>query len=258
MSWIPQAEAAIRSIRGVDSVTIVADGDEIRELHVVSSSERLPKYVVRDVQSVLQTQFRRSIDHRVVSVAFVKPPGNANGGALPAAPVATTPLNGAKHGPGPALGGVDLTPREATEPGRIRFSSVNLLVVGPRAQAQVELRWKGVSRIGNASGSSSRDGSHALVARATLAAIQQYLEDVPLEVNDVQLLHVGRKDVVVTALTMVAHRQEKTLVGCCTVEQDVQQAVVLATLAGLNRVVGGLKAKESVEYVLRPTSFRGA
>ena len=46
----------------------------------------------------------------------------------------------------------------------------------------------------------------------------------------------------------------KRLVGCCTVEQDAQQAVALATLAALNRVVGGLRTKEPTEYVLRPTS----
>jgi len=270
MSWITQFEAAIRSLRDVESVSIVAEGDEIRELHIVSASSRPPKQIVRDVQTLLQSRFHRSLDYRVVSVAFVsgaeggdaengaavaKPPGN---GTVPHGRSRPAPVvqNGATHAP--ARPAAVTAPSVTHEEGRVRFSSVNLLVMGTRAQAQVELRWKGVSRIGNASGSSTRDGAHFLVAQATLAAIQQYLEDVPLEVDDVQCIHVGRKDVVVTALTMVAHRQEKTLVGSCTVEQDVQQAVVLATLSALNRVVGGLKARESVEYVLRPTSFRGA
>jgi len=272
MSWITQFETAIRSLRDVESVSIVAEGDEIRELHIVSASNRPPKQIVRDVQTLLQSRFHRSLDYRVVSVAFVSDiegdggrengaqvamsPGNGTvpqGRSRPAPPV----HNGTAHAPS-ARPAAMAAPAAPPEEGRVRFSSVNLLVMGTRAQAQVELRWKGVSRIGNASGSSTRDGAHFLVAQATLAAIQQYLEDVPLEVDDVQCIHVGRKDVVVTALTMVAHRQEKTLVGSCTVEQDVQQAVVLATLSALNRGVGGLKAKESVEYVLRPTSFRGA
>jgi len=42
------------------------------------------------------------------------------------------------------------------------------------------------------------------------------------------------------------------------VEQDAQQAVALATLAGLNRVLGGLRTKEPTEYVLRPSSAQEA
>jgi hypothetical protein len=49
-------------------------------------------------------------------------------------------------------------------------------------------------------------------------------------------------------------RQEKILVGTCVIEQDLHQAVVFATLAALNRLVGGLRPKEPTEYVLRPTS----
>ena len=63
-----------------------------------------------------------------------------------------------------------------------------------------------------------------------------------------------RRRVAVVALTLVAHRQEKLLTGTCPIEQDTPQAVVLATLDALNRVVGGLRVKEPTEYVLRPTS----
>lgn len=250
-SWIAEAEAVVRSLRDVDSVKIVADGDAIRELHIESSSERPAKHIVRDVQTLFQTRLHRGLDHKVVSVAFV---ARANGTHGP------PPMrNGTAHAPVSAPD-VHATPgRESADDGRIRFGSVNLLVMGTRAQAQVELRWKGVSRMGNASGWSTRDGAHWLVAQATLTAVQQYLEDdVALKVDDVQSVHLGRKDVVVSALTLLAHRQEKNLVGCCTVEQDAQQAVVLATLSALNRVVGGLKTKQPIEYVLRPTPFRGA
>ena len=43
--------------------------------------------------------------------------------------------------------------------------------------------------------------------------------------------------------------------GGCTVESDTPQAVVLATLSALNRVVAGMKAKEPTEYVLRSESY---
>jgi hypothetical protein len=55
-------------------------------------------------------------------------------------------------------------------------------------------------------------------------------------------------------LVLLADRRERLLTGTCPVEGDAPQAVALATLGALNRVIGGLRTKQPVEYVLRPTS----
>lgn len=231
--WPKQAEAAIRSLRDVEGASVQAEDDDIREIHVLTSSARPAKQIVRDVQTLLLTRFNRAIDHRVVSVAYSRP------GPAP------TPREGVE----PAA-----TPAEAA-PQRIRFGSVNLYVASGKAQAQVELGWKGLTRLGTATGSATREGAHGLIASATLGAVQEFLEDgLALSLQDTELVRLGKQDVVVVSLSLLAHRSEKTLVGCCTVEQDTQQAVVLATLAALNRVVGGLKTREPTEYVLRPAS----
>lgn len=268
MSWTTEAEAAIRSMRdaGVDAVRIVADGDDVSEIHVESTSHRPAKLIVRDVQTVLRTRFNRQIDHRVVSVVFIDaapsqaaaPAAAGNGTPMaptvfPSARFEAPPVSAAAPAAAPYFSPAPEPP--PVEDGRIRFGGVNLYVSGPRAQAQVELRWKGVPRMGSAAGWSTREGAHRLIAGATVAAIQEYLsEDVALSVVDLSFVTVGRQQVVIAALALIAHRQEKILVGCCTVEQDAQQSVVLATLAALNRVLGGLKTKEPVEYVLRPAS----
>ncbi len=237
VSWTAKAEAAIRALREVEGASIQTDGEEVREVHVLTTSTRPAKQIVRDVQTLLLTRFNRAIDHRVVSVAYADPGITA---AAAAAPVPAA-------GPAPAL------------EDRIRFGSVNLYVSGPRAQAQVELRWKGLPRMGSASGWSTRDEAHRLIASATLAAVQEFLDDaVGLGVSGVEFARVGRQDVVVVGLSLLAHRQEKLLVGSCTIGQDAQQAVVLATLAALNRVVGGLRTKEPTEYILRPASAQEA
>jgi len=240
-SWTAKAEAAIRALRDVEGASIQAEGDEIREIHILTHSSRPAKQIVRDVQTVLQTRFDRRIDHRVVSVAYAK------GESAPARHEPTAhPITVAPPSPQPA---------EAVAPERIRFAGVNLFVSGPRTQAQVELKWKGLPRMGSASGWSTRSGSHRLVAQAALAAVQEFLEDeVALAVHEVEILKLGRRRAVVVSLALLADRQEKVLVGSCVVEQDVPQSVVLATLAALNRVVGGLRTKEPTEYILRPTS----
>lgn len=231
-----KAENTLRSrLPEIEGVRVRAEGDDIREIHVLTSSERPPKKIVRDIQTVLSAGLGLHIDHRVVSI--VRSP------AVEGEPV---------HAPAPS-------PVEEAEPAlrddRIRFESVNLFVSGPRTQAQVELRWRGLPRIGSASGWSTRDESHRLVAEATAAAVQEFLDDpVALSVANVERVMMGRVRVVVVTLSLIAHRKEKVLTGSCAVEQDTPQAVVLATLSALNRVAGGMRVKEPTEYVLRPTS----
>jgi len=230
--WTSQAEAGLRSLRDVDAASITADGEEITEVHVVTRSTRPAKQIVRDVQTLLRTRFGRSIDHRVVSVAYVESAAPADGEASP--PPDEAP---------------------AAKDDRIRFASVNVFVSGSRAHAQVELKWKGVPRMGSASGWSTREGAHRLIATATITAIQEFIDDeVALGTPDVQLVRLHGRELAVVGVGLIAHRQEKMLVGGCTVEQDVQEAVVLATLGAVNRVVGGLQTHEPIEYVLRPTS----
>lgn len=241
-----KAEAAIRRLREIEGVSVHADGDAIREVHVLTSSERPPKNIVRDVQTVLKTRLGLSIDHRVVSVAQAQAGSFPDTAAAAPAPVETpvaAPAPVARPEPAPA--------RDE----RIRFESVNLFVSGPRTQAQVELRWKGLPRIGSASGWSARDESHKLVAQATAGAAQEFLADpMAIGVQGVEFVDFGRRRTVVVMLSLLANRQEKLVTGSCVIEQDTPQAVVLATLAALNRVLGGLRVKEPTEYVLRPTT----
>lgn len=236
-----RAEAAIRRLRDVEGVSVRAEGDEIREIHVVTSSERPPKNIVRDVQTVLRTGLGLGIDHRVVSVALAQK-GTAEPHAEPGFPRASE---------------LDEPPEPAPARGddRIQFEGVNLFVSGPRTQAQVELRWRGLPRIGSAAGWSPRDDAHRLVAQAAAAAVQEFLADpAALNVQGVEFESFGQHRVAVVAVAFVAHRQEKLLTGSCPIAQDTPQAVVLATLDALNRVVGGLRVKEPTEYVLRPTT----
>ena len=241
-----RVEAAIRRLRDVEGVSVNTEGDEIREIHVLTSSERPPKNIVRDVQTVLRTGLGLGIDHRVVSVAL------AQKGAGGVAVEAAAPVTPAAE---PSSFDTLAEPVAAPSPDRIQFEGVNLFVSGPRTQAQVELRWKGLPRIGSAAGWSARDESHRLVAQAAAAAVQEFLADpVALNVQGVEFETFGRIEVAVVAVSFVAHRQEKMLTGSCAVAHDTPQAVVLATLDALNRVVGGLRVKEPTEYVLRPTS----
>jgi len=78
---------------------------------------------------------------------------------------------------------------------------------------------------------------------------------VALALEALEFSRIGARDVALVSVQLVARREHKSLVGCCTVEQDTAEAVALATLAAVNRVLGGLPTREPTEYVLRPTSM---
>ena len=252
-----RAEAAIRRLRDVDGVSVHAKGEELVEVHVVSRSARAPKQIVRDVQAVLRTELGLAIDHRIVSVALTRAVAPAEVPEPPAA-AAAPPRKAAESRPArrEAPRPVAVEPEPPAAEDRIRYENVNLIVHGPKTQAQVELRWKGLPRIGNASGWSARDDAQRLVAQATAMAVQEFLADpVALNVRDVAFVDVNGRRVAVVLLSLLAHRHEKVLTGSCAIEQDTPQAVVLATLAALNRLVAGMRAKEPTEYVLRAESY---
>ena len=264
-SWVAEAERVLLRLRDVIAASITTEGDEIKEIHIVAVSTRSPKHIVRDVETALKAFLKRAIDHRMISVA-VQPPDPVPA-PQPAEPAGQDGAAPPKPQPAPAPPPPVPTPMSRPEPfvpapapapvlsTRVHFVNANLFVSGLRTQAEVELSWQGTTRVGNATGASARDNAARLLSSATLSALAPFLgPEVTLAPHDVQFVRLGRQKAVVVAVKLLAHRSEKTLVGSCTVEQDVAQSVVFATLAAVNRVLGGLKTVEEVEYELRPTS----
>jgi hypothetical protein len=230
---------------------------------------------VRDVESALNAYLQKRIDHRVISVVMMEKEEVAagdemgNGGARLRPPVEAGV--GAADAPreemraeerSPATPVVEFEtppaaplPRPAAAGRRVRFVSANLLVSGLRTQAQVELTWRGATRLGSATGPSARENAERLVAAATLQALQPFLgEERSLAVQDVTRVRMGRRAVVVVAVKLLEQRSERMLTGSCTLEHDLPQTVVFATLSAVNRILGGLPVREPVEYELRPAS----
>ena len=281
-NWVADVELAIESLRDVASARVQVEGDAITEIHVLSKSNRSPKQIVRDVQSVLINLMNRTIDYRKVSVAYLSAearPASSNGNPsagdrrepsepareaerpdpvrvfTPASEPELVSQSGSFEREAPAERDRHDMATDATILERMRFGGVNLFVSGSRTQAQVELRWRGLPRLGSASGWSTRASAHRLIAQATLAAVQEFLEqELAIAVQDVTFLRLGKSRAVVVSLSLLIERREQLLVGSCVVEQDLQQAVVCATLAALNRLVATLRPKQPTEYVLRPTS----
>src|SRR5947208_4748812 len=110
-----RAEAAIRRLRDVDGVSVRAEGDDVTEIHVVTSSRRSPKQIVRDVQAVLRTDLALVIDHRIVSVALARAAGAGQAGPA-AEPAGSRPDAPAPRAAAPAPRPAPPASREAPEP----------------------------------------------------------------------------------------------------------------------------------------------
>jgi hypothetical protein len=242
--WVKEAQKLLLSLRDISSVdiTLSDDATEVAEINILAEGHRPPKQIVRDVRSALRAEYQVEVDYRKISVAQRQEMERARAGeeteagttvlALPAADVEEEP---------PAV--------------RLRFEGVTLSIHQNRCRVRVELSLGDREAVGDASGNSARSQVPPLVAMATLEAAGRFLDSgYSFVLSDVKVLGMGDEDVVVVAVKFFSDRSEKTLTGSCVTSHDLQQSVVYATLAALNRILGRLRYREPVEYELRPTS----
>ena len=200
--WVERAETILRKLREIEHASITTDGDEIKEVHIVACTKRRPKQIVRDVESALGAVLKKHVDHRVISVVILEDdtpidkaeaaPKKVEARVAPReASVPTQQARSAGPTPRPAPSPVRAETGAITED-RIRFISANLFVSGLRTQAQVELSWRGVTRLGSATGASTRDNAERLVATAAVQALLPFLgEGRALALQEVVLVSLG-------------------------------------------------------------------
>ena len=66
---LPDLEEALRQLPGIKAASVVTRPDATpTEVHVLATTDKTPKQVVRDVQSLAMARYDLDIDHRIVSV----------------------------------------------------------------------------------------------------------------------------------------------------------------------------------------------
>ncbi|MGQ9603716.1 MAG: hypothetical protein ACUVUU_05840 [bacterium] len=211
---------AITAIPDVASCDVEMDGSGgISAVHVVTRSQRPPKQIVRDVESVLAAEFGLKIDHRKVSVARVEVEG-----------------------------------RKISElGGRARLVSIKLSTEGAKGYCEVVLERNDSRFKGEASGVPLGTGRLRLIARATSQAICKMAKGyAELDLIDLLKIRCGETNAVVVILLCVAEGEPKELAGCVPYSDDDQSAVALAVLDACNRIVERLPRVERTEYEIFP------
>jgi hypothetical protein len=213
-------EDAIRRISGIQAARVVTGpGGRVAEVHVLAGRERGAKQLVRDVQSVILTNFGIDIDYRTVSVVQLDetPP------VAPSAPSAAS----VSHEPAVTVDAAGI-PRAAI-----------VRLVTETASFTTEVR-VGIAINANERAGMARGPSTAglrLVANATVDAVAEMLHASAVEVTSAELVSVGSVQVAVAVVRLATSRGEQTLVGSAVVRKDANDAVARATLDALNRVI---------------------
>jgi hypothetical protein len=214
----------VARILGVTSCRIRLDGGgAIAEVHVVASPGKSARLIARDVEGALKAELDIDVDHRKIGVVVLD--GNA-----PEAPeLEEFPI--------------------LEHPSRFAFSSVNVVSSRDGSRAEVELTRDGASVFGGAESTNPTAGALVVVADATLRAVSESLDDpTRLCLGGVLKVPLGGGEVIVVRVDVVGPRHTKSLAGCALVSGDEHRTAVFATLDAVNRLIGKLDFKSSVEY----------
>ncbi len=236
---IARAEALVSRIQGISSCRISTDETgEITEVHVVATSQKSPKLVARDVESCLKAEIGISVDYKKIGVVVFDSE-------------ASRPKGGVGSPRAAAEERIHEFPVEEF-PARFAFHSVNLFISPHSVQAEVELVREGVETFGSARSDNPGASHMRVVAEATLRAVSEVLDEgIRLCLADVVEILLGDDTAVVVKVNLLRSRESKSLSGCSLYCGDANQTVVFAALAAVNRVLGVLKSRSSVEYKIR-------
>jgi hypothetical protein len=205
-----ELEDEIARLSGIHAVRVVGDrsGRPI-EVHILADNTKPPKQTVRDVRAVAQTLFGWELDHRIVSVAQLKPEGEQ------------------------AFEG------EPAHVSRVRVVTTSVETVGVRADVRVVLADGDTEYTGYAEGSAASIARPGLVAAAALDALRQInrsAEAVHIASAEIGRTPTGR--VALVTAVYVDPQSELVVSGSAVVRRDRDDAVARAVLDATNRRLG--------------------
>jgi hypothetical protein len=209
-------EEDLLKISGVLSSRIVGDKAP-SEIHIVANTDRSPKQVVRDVQSLAAARFGISIDHRIVSIVQIGDESHS------------------QKSQAQDLTSSDVLADEIRRPllDRVVFASK-----GNSGWVKVALRWPDGELTEGADVCGATRESRG---RAAAVAVQRSLEsrmskrNAVLDIEDVLIQRLGSDESVTVRAVIHESGGGTQLVGSALIYDDVATASVHATLHALNR-----------------------
>ena len=213
---VSQVEQELSRIPDVRGVRIVTDQFERPvEVHVLASTAKHPKQVVRDIQSVAKVQFDLELDHRVISVVQLD----------------------SEHLPEVGNGDTINLTASAVEDDRITVARVGTTRNGLRCTATVGLSRAHDERVGEAEGTVASGNIRLLVAKATLDALCRIDPRAErLDVEAVGVQNLASRSFATASIVLLNPPYEEVLLGSAPVRAAGEEdAVARAVLDATNR-----------------------
>lgn len=198
--FTPDLEREINSLEGVTISRVLSTGAEIDEIHVIAPRDRIPKKVVRDIESLLLVKFGIRVDHRKISVV----------------------QTGAERLPSPMPSRPQILEIVKTGTGEAERVNVRICLEGDSIEGVGEYT----------------PAETILLAgsRALINAIEKLLNTQGvLGIKDVSVVEASGQRIVLAVLTWTMEGQEEILVGASVARGEPLEDAVRATFDAVNR-----------------------
>ncbi|MBI4790964.1 MAG: hypothetical protein HY782_28370 [Chloroflexi bacterium] len=194
-------ELTIAQVQGVYAARVVSEDRELREVHIVASTARSPKRLVRDVETLVFVKHGVRIDYRKISLVQLEEQ--------------------------------DLLRLPVARPEIRRVAEENL---GEQRRVRVEIQGAGKVVRGEALERVDNPNTLATAARATISCIEQLVgRQMDVRLENATCLRLDTREIALVVLACLVQDREETFVGASFVGLRPAEAAARATLDALNR-----------------------
>lgn len=202
-----EIENTLKCIPGVLFTKVVTNRNTedfiIDEINIVATTQRNPKQISKDIQSIMRAKFDLDFDHKKVSIAQIEYGDNT-----------------------------DFTRKDK----RLGIEGIDYAVKGNQVRTEVILKYEDKLYTAEETGPNTLTNIYRILATATLNAIHQYLDkEHVFAIEDIEKIRIGKKEAVIVTVGVISSEYEEVLIGSALVKSDIRETVVKATLDALNR-----------------------
>jgi len=198
-SKVEEIEKSINKLNGVlFSKIVLAEDQEIKEIHVITKDFCSPKKISRDIESLLIAKHNISIDYRKISIAQVRD--------------------------------------EQDYSQRLKFLDITVSSTEENLQVIVKLENKDKIFEGKINCANWNKNREYIIARATLDAITSFLNGkIFFQVDEIRKLKIDNKEIILISVNLISSQGKENLVGAALVGDDPNKTVGIAILKAINR-----------------------
>ena len=189
-------EDVISKVSGVVSVKVVEENGEPREVHVIASSDKNPKQIVRDIETMVLASIGFKLDRKIISIAQLDSQHS---------------LPKVKY----SVSHVDLERYGNTVKAIVRITSLD-----------------GEEKTGEYEGPDTTVNLPKVVGMAVVDSLKP---DSAVSVDDVQKLVMAGEEFVICHLTLSDGSNETRVLGAAPLKNDFLKAICYATLDALSK-----------------------